>query len=216
MRLFCVVASFVVAFSGNAFAQVDPNWSQREMERMQAQQERWDAQAERQRAEEQRQAAQAERQREQYDRQRQRAEQERQAAQAERQREQYDRQSKQYQALPSSPERTATPATERLQPIHTGNDLYGACTPDAMGDTTAANLQCMIYIGDVSFGGTVVKLEKVDGGNCFPRGVNLNQIKDIVFDYLRNSPGRRHINATNLTVEAIVQAFPACQVVTVK
>lgn len=201
MRLFCVVATLVVAFPGNAFAQLDPNWSQREMERMQAQQERWDAQAERQRAEQERQAAQAERQR---------------AQQEQQQRDQYERQSQQYQALPSSPERTPTPATERLQPIHTGNDLYSACTPDIMGNTTAANLQCLLYIGDVSLGGRVVKFRNADGGNCFPQGVNLAQIKDIVFSYLRDTPGRRHINATNLTVEAIIQAFPACKVIPVR
>jgi hypothetical protein len=200
MRLFCVVATLVVAFPGIAFAQVDPNWSQREMERMQAQQERWDAQAERQRAEQERQAAQAERQR----------------AQQEQQRDQYERQSQQYQALPSSPERTPTPATERLQPIHTGNDLYSACTPDVMGNTTAANLQCLLYIGDVSLGGKVVEFRNADGENCFPQGVNLAQIKDIVFSYLRDTPGRRHINATNLTVEAIIQAFPTCEVIPVR
>jgi Rap1a immunity proteins len=196
MRFFCVVATLMVTFPGNVFAQVDPNWSQREMERMQAQQERWDAQAERQRAEQERQAAQAERQR----------------AQREQQQDQDERQSQQYQALPSSPERASTPATERLQAIHTGNDLYSACTPDVMGNTTAAKLQCLLYIGDVSFGEKVVKFRNADGGNCFPQGVNLAQIKDIVFFYLRDTPGRRHINATNLTVEAIIQAFPACKV----
>lgn len=200
MRLFCVVAILVVAFPGNAFAQVDPNWSQREMERMQAQQERWNAQVERQRAEQERQAAQAERQR----------------VQQEQQRDQYERQSQQYQALPSSPERTPTPATQRLQPIHTGNDLYSACTPDVMGNTTAANLQCLLYIGDVSLGEKVVKFRKADGGYCIPQGVTLDQIKDIVFSYLRDTPGRRHINATNLTVEAIIQAFPACKVIPVR
>jgi Rap1a immunity proteins len=200
MRFSCVVVGLIVAFPGNAFGQVDPNWSQREMERMQAQQERWDAQAERQRAEQERQAAQAERQR----------------AQQEQQRDQYDRQSHQYQASPSSPERTPTLATERLQPIHTGNDLYSACTPDVMENTTAANLQCILYIGDVTFGGKVVKFRNVDGENCFPQGVNLEQIKDIVVSYLRDTPGRRHINATNLTVEAIIQAFPTCKVTAVR
>ncbi len=196
MRLFCVVASLVIAFPGNAFAQVDANWSQRETERMRAQQERWDAQAERQRAERERQAAQAERQR---------------AQQEQQQRDQYDRQSQQYQALPSSPELTPTPPGERLRPIHTGNDLYRACTPDVMGNTTAANLQCIFYIGDVTATKRVGKFSKDAGENCFPQGVNLEQIKDIVFIYLRDTPGRRHINATNLTVEAIIQAFPACK-----
>ncbi len=201
MRLFCVVAIFVVAFPSNTFAQVDPNWSQREMERMQAQQERWDAQVERQRAEQERQVAQAERQR---------------AQQEQQQRDQYDRHSLQYQPLPPSPERPPTPATKRLPPIHTGNDLYSACTPDVMGNTTMANLQCIFYIGDVTFGEKVVKFRNADGGNCVPQGVNLAQIKDIVFSYLRDTPGRRHINATNLTVEAIIQAFPACKVIPVR
>ena len=47
----------------SAIAQFDPNWSQREMERMQAEQERFNAQVERQRAEQERFQAQAERQR---------------------------------------------------------------------------------------------------------------------------------------------------------
>lgn len=200
MRLFCFVAILVVAFPGNAFAQVDPNWSQREMERMQAQQERWDAQAERQRAEQERRAAQADREQ----------------VQRERQRDQLDRQSQQYQTLLPTPEQTPTTAAVRPQPIHTGNDLYRACTPDVTGDTTPSNLQCMIYIGDVSFGGKVVKFQNNNGGNCFPQGVDLGQIQDIVFAYLRENPGRRHINATNLTVEAIIQTFPACKVTAVK
>lgn len=58
-------------------AQVDPNWSQREMERMQAEQERFNAQVERQRAEQERFNSQVERQR---------AEQERWDAQVARQR----------------------------------------------------------------------------------------------------------------------------------
>lgn len=200
MRLFCFVAILVVAFPGNAFAQMDPNWSQREMERMQAQQERWDAQVERQRAEQERRAAQADREQ----------------VQQERQRDQSDRQSQQYQTLPPSPERTPTAAAERPQPIHTGNDLYRACTPDVTGNTTSANLQCMLYIGDVSLGGKVVKLQNTDGKSCFPQGVDLAQIQDIVFAYLRDTPERRHINATNLTVEAIIQAFPGCKASSVR
>jgi hypothetical protein len=200
MRLFGFVIVLVAALPGNTFAQADPNWSQREMERMQAQQERWDAQAERQRAEQERWAAQTERQR----------------AQRVQQRDPYDRQSQQYQALPPSPERKPTPATEHFQPIHTGNDLYSACTPDVTGNTTGANLQCMLYVGDVSFGRKVVDFKKADGANCFPQGVTLGQIKDIVFTYLRDTPGRRHINATNLTVEAIIKAFPACKVTAVR
>jgi len=181
MRLFCFVATLVVAFSGNAFAQVDPNWSQREMERMQAQQERRAAQADRERV------------------------------QQEPQRDQLDRQSQKYQTLPPTPEQTPTAPAVRPQPIHTGNDLYRACSPDVTGNTTSDNMQCMLYIGDVSFGGKVVKLQKSDGKNCFPQGVDFDQIEDIVFAYLRDNPGRRHINATNLTVEAIIQAFPGCK-----
>ncbi len=200
MRFFCLIAILSAAFPTATFAQMDPNWSQREMERMQAQQERWDAQAERQRAEQERRAAQAERQR----------------VQQEREQDRYDRQSEQYLTAPPAPDRTPTAAIERPQPIHTGNDLYRACTPDPAGNTTAANLQCLLYIGDVSFGEKVVKFNGADGASCFPKGVDLSQIKDIVFVYLRDNPGRRHINATNLTAEAIVQAFPACKIIPVK
>jgi hypothetical protein len=200
MRLFCFFAILFAAFSGNAFAQVDPDWSQREMERMQAQQERWDAQAEHQRAEQERRAAQAGRLR----------------VEQERERDQFDGQSQQAQNLPPSPAQTPTAAAERRQPIHTGNDLYRACTPDVSGNTTSANLQCLLYVGDVSFGGKVGTFENADGENCYPQGVSLGQIKDIVFAYLRDNPIRRHINATNLTVEAIILAFPACKFTAVR
>lgn len=199
MRLICLVVTLVAAFPADALAQMDPNWSQREMERMQAQQERWDAQVERQRAERERQAARAERQR----------------AQDERERDQLYRRNQQYQTLPPNSVQTEPPP-EKPQPIHTGNDLYRACTPDGMGQTTLGEIQCFLYIGDVSYGRKVVEFKKLDGGSCFPQGVNLGQLKDIVLTYLRDTPSRRHINATNLTVEAIIQAFPTCEVVPVK
>ena len=53
--IFC--AALLAGFPGISQAQVDPDWSRREVERMQAQQERWDAQAARQRAEQEREAA---------------------------------------------------------------------------------------------------------------------------------------------------------------
>lgn len=68
-----LLAAFLVALPANSIAQVDPDWSRREMERMQAQQERWEAQNGRLRAEQERWDAQNERLR---------AEQERQAARA--------------------------------------------------------------------------------------------------------------------------------------
>jgi hypothetical protein len=93
----------------------------------------------------------------------------------------YERQSQQYQALPPSPERTPSPATERLQPIHTGNDLYSAHS-DGMGNTTtAANLQCLLYIGDVPFGGKVVKFRKNDGESHSFYKDNLAQIQRYCF-----------------------------------
>lgn len=195
-----LAAALLVCYPTISLAQIAPDWSQRELERMQAQQERWDAQAERQRAEQERQAAQNERQR----------------IQQQSERDRYDRQTEQYQALPSSSEATSSASGEVLSRIRTGNDLYNACTPNVTGQTTRANLQCLFYIGDVSLGRKVVKFEKTGGGSCFPPGVNLQQIKDIVFAYIRDTPGRRHINATNLTVEAIVQAFPACHPIAVK
>jgi hypothetical protein len=94
MRSLRFATSLVIAFPVSAFAQTDPDWSRREMERMQAQQERWDAQVERQRAEQERWAAQAERQR----------------AQQERQRSQAD-QNQQYQTLPLTPDRTVATKT---------------------------------------------------------------------------------------------------------
>lgn len=61
MRRYFSAFALIVALPSNVLAQVDPNWSQREMQRMQAEQERFNAQVERQRAEQERWAAQAER-----------------------------------------------------------------------------------------------------------------------------------------------------------
>jgi hypothetical protein len=63
MRRYFSAIALMVVLPSNVLAQVDQNWSQREMERMQAEQERFDAQFERQRAEQERRAAQAERDR---------------------------------------------------------------------------------------------------------------------------------------------------------
>lgn len=79
MRKFGIVfAALLTGCPRISLAQADPDWSRREMERMQAQQERWDAQVARQRAEQERMQAQQERQAAQAARQR--AEQERGAA----------------------------------------------------------------------------------------------------------------------------------------
>lgn len=64
MQKFSVFAAILLAaYSNTSLAQVDQNWSQRELERMQAEQERFNAQVERQRAEQERFEAQAARQR---------------------------------------------------------------------------------------------------------------------------------------------------------
>ncbi len=63
MRKFIILAAALWAMGPvDAVAQMDPDWSQREMERMQAQQERFNAQVERQRAEQERMMARRERQ----------------------------------------------------------------------------------------------------------------------------------------------------------
>lgn len=200
MRVFSILAICSLVCPVTAAAQFDPNWSQREMERMQAQQERWDAQAERRRAEQERQAAQAERQR---DRQ-------------ERQSGQYDAPNGQHRTVPHITDRIPVTGQERLQPIRTGNDLYRACIQDIKGDYTPANLQCLLFVGDIVFGEVVVKFAKSDGSRCFPQGVDLDQLKDITFTFLQGNPGFRHASATNLTVAAVLQAFPVCQASPVK
>lgn len=73
-----LVAALSASFPVIALAQSDPDWSRREMERMQAEQERFNARVERQRAEEERMQAQKERRAAEVARQR--AEQERGAA----------------------------------------------------------------------------------------------------------------------------------------
>lgn len=61
-------ASIFAVWPHIGLAQIDPDWSQREMERMQAQQERFDAQVERQKAEQERFSSRFDRQQAQQDR----------------------------------------------------------------------------------------------------------------------------------------------------
>lgn len=72
------------------------------------------------------------------------------------------------------------------------------------------NVRCMVFIGNILFTRKLVILETADGKNCYPIGMDLYQVEDIVLFYLRDNPARRHLPAINLAVEAITQAFPAC------
>lgn len=43
---------------------------------------------------------------------------------------------------------------------------------------------------------------------CFPNGVTAGQVKDVVLNYLRAQPQRRHNVGVQLVAEALAEAFP--------
>ena len=84
-----------------------------------------------------------------------------------------------------------------------GNSLYTDCTKERGFNTG----YCMGYVGgvtDIMSDGTPLYGWKA----CFPKGVSLGQIKDVVTRWLANNPQHRHYNAASLVAEALEEAFP--------
>jgi hypothetical protein len=84
-----------------------------------------------------------------------------------------------------------------------GNDLLRRCGSPVEADL----LLCFGYIEaitDVMLPGNVVNGFRA----CVASGVQADQLKDIVVQFLRLNPSRRHFGGAGLVARAISEAFP--------
>lgn len=103
----------------------------------------------------------------------------------------------------------ASPAFSR-----TGNELYGECT----GETTLQVACINFVVGAVkgyqlgyrtSSTHAAIEGVSVDITFCIPPGVvTAGQMMDVVVQYLRARPDRRHLSAAILVIDAMDFAFP--------
>jgi hypothetical protein len=89
----------------------------------------------------------------------------------------------------------------------TGNMLSQYC--DAPAGTTENGL-CKLYIGGVSDGVnlTNVRSHQTNRYFCLRQGVTLGQLGLIVVKYLKAHPEYLDLNAADLVIESLGQAFP--------
>jgi hypothetical protein len=83
-----------------------------------------------------------------------------------------------------------------------GNRLWAQCTdPHRL-------LICFGYITGIA---DVMEAGQLQGSGwraCFPANVTVEQLKDVVVEYLRALPQSRHINAAKLVGAALESGFP--------
>lgn len=85
----------------------------------------------------------------------------------------------------------------------TGNTLWEACS------SAKPSSDCHSYLAGVV--DATLLLQRQGGARqllCFPDGVAGAQLTDLVTQYLRAAPERRHLPAASLVHEAITRAFP--------
>jgi hypothetical protein len=86
----------------------------------------------------------------------------------------------------------------------TGNDILTHCTEQNLAETR----RCWGYLEGVA---DAMVIHDVNGFTaCFSVGVDSDQLKDIVLQYLRANPATRHYVAADIVARALAQAFP-CQ-----
>lgn len=98
----------------------------------------------------------------------------------------------------------ASPASSNAG-IHdfTGNTLYNTCR----ANDGPSMISCFRYIGGVVDG---VSLSHPDGKEPFviPDDASITQVRDVVVNYLRDNPDKRHWAAVVLVWNALQGAFP--------
>jgi hypothetical protein len=91
-----------------------------------------------------------------------------------------------------------------------GNNLYNDCTAATTTVPTEQFLlvgTCIGYvtaITDALFAGNSVNGFKA----CIPINADINQIVDVVKNYIRDNPEKRHLVAVGLVAAALGRAFP--------
>lgn len=95
------------------------------------------------------------------------------------------------------------PAQARETAVDDGNDLLQTCDTD----TSTSRGYCLGYIRGLSSGVDAV-LATSKQYICYPHGVTIGQVRDVVVAFVRNNPGKRHENALVLVSWASAQAWP--------
>jgi hypothetical protein len=95
-------------------------------------------------------------------------------------------------------------------PTLNGNNLYTDCTAANTRVSTDQWLVAGVCIGYVT-----AIMDALSSGNsvngfkaCVPTNADMNQMVDIVKNFIRDHPEKRHLVATGLVAEAFAQAFP--------
>lgn len=83
----------------------------------------------------------------------------------------------------------------------TGNDLYKYCK----AETSGLKSLCAGFVSGVSDAFTMMSDGK---GICVPKRVTVNQLIDIVVNYLEDNPGKRHHEASTAIFVALATEFP--------
>lgn len=83
----------------------------------------------------------------------------------------------------------------RAAVYYDGNVLYDLCN-------RPTPLACLAYVT-----GVVDTMEIKNAKQCIPAGVANEQLKDVVFIYLRDHPSVRHFLGTVLVQQAIKESF---------
>jgi hypothetical protein len=85
----------------------------------------------------------------------------------------------------------------------TGNDLYDWCTD---GDSAVCNSFLIGTAGTVTTLQTWKRVEK--DYVCLPEDVTAGQLRELVVAELEANPEQRHLNASSLTLNALLKGFP--------
>ena len=92
--------------------------------------------------------------------------------------------------------------------LFTGNDILKLCT-DGNKDADRACLMWMTGLGaGMAVSEAMSRHEKKEPVVCIPDGVNGNQIRMIVENYMRDNPNTLHLPADVIAGRAIQRAFP--------
>jgi Rap1a immunity proteins len=91
-----------------------------------------------------------------------------------------------------------------------GNNLYTDCTaattkvPTEQWSLVGTCIGYVTAVTDAMFAGNSVNGFKA----CIPVNVDMNQIVDVVKNFIRDNPEKRHLVAVGLVAAALARAFP--------
>jgi hypothetical protein len=101
-------------------------------------------------------------------------------------------------------------AAARAEYFETGRDLYQKCKTAG----AAAQVFCFGYIIGIA---DVMEDNPLDGRSaCIPRNATIQQVTDVVIQFLDRNPEIRDFTGESLTVQALSEKYPCAKPKTVK